>query len=218
MTPRASSCRLLAGAAVERRGASTRGYTVIEVLMAMCVMSIGVAAVISMLKTSVGGNVDARRMDVANSIARTWVERLQRDAMQWTMPGPSFPAGNNLATALVLAYGTTNAGTWFAPVQYAAAAKGSLSPGFDILGRDRDLADAVSPPYFCVNVRMTWLPQAGQPQDLVRADVRVLWPRSIVDGPPAAGICDDSVAKANQPSPLTYHSIYVTTALKGNPL
>jgi prepilin-type N-terminal cleavage/methylation domain-containing protein len=194
-----------------------RGYTVIEVLMAMTVMSIGVGAVISMLKTSVTGNLDARRMDVANSIARTWIERLQRDAMQWTQPGPSFPAGNNLATALVLAYGTANAGTWFAPTQYSAAAKGSLSPGFDILGRDVDLAGTIAP-FFCVNVRMTWLPQVGQAQDLVRADVRVLWPRSIVDGPPSAGICDSSVAQANRPSTTTYHSIYATTAIKANPL
>ena len=66
--------------------------------------------------------------------------------MQWTLPGPRARPGNNLANALVLAYGTTNAGTWFSPTQYAAIAKGSLSPGFDILGRDLDLADAVSPP------------------------------------------------------------------------
>ena len=59
--------------------------------MAMTVMAIGGAAVMTMQKTSVTGNLDARKADVANSIARTWVERLQRDSMR----GPSrAPRGN----------------------------------------------------------------------------------------------------------------------------
>ena len=69
--------------------------------MAMTVMAIGGAAVITMQKTSVTANLDARRADVANAIARTWVERLQRDAMAWTLPGPE-AAGNNIANAPIL--------------------------------------------------------------------------------------------------------------------
>ena len=71
---------------------TARGYTAIEVLMAMTVMAIGGAAVITMQKTSVTANLDARRADVANSIARTWVERLRRDGMAWTSPGPESTA------------------------------------------------------------------------------------------------------------------------------
>ena len=53
--------------------------------MAMTLAAIGSAAVIAMMKTSVQGDLDARKTDVANTIARTWTERLRRDA---TSPTP----------------------------------------------------------------------------------------------------------------------------------
>lgn len=110
---------------------AARGYTAIEVLMAMTVMAIGGAAVITMQKTSVTGNLDARKADVANAIARTWVERLQRDAMAWTLPGPD-GAGSNLATnALIVGNILKSPGQWFLPDQEIGA---GTSPGFDILG------------------------------------------------------------------------------------
>src|SRR5271154_1609339 len=90
-----------------------RGYTAVEVLMAMTVMTIGAAAVMSMQKTSIQGNLDARKTDMANSIARMWVERLERDAMQWTLPSAQNPTGNNFAGALLLASPTY--GAWGLP-------------------------------------------------------------------------------------------------------
>src|SRR5271165_2005192 len=87
-----------------------RGYTAVEVLMAMTVMTIGAAAVMSMQKASVQGNLDARETDVANSIARMWVERLQRDAMQWTQPNNQNPTLNNFSQAVLLS--TPKYGQW----------------------------------------------------------------------------------------------------------
>ena len=191
-----------------------RGYTAVEVLMAITVMAIGASAVMSMQKATVLGNLDARKADVANSIARIWVERLERDAMQWTMPGPTTGAGSNMATAAVIANGIANAGHWVLPDQYIALSQ-PMSPGFDILGRDLpkvaplgapDLSQAI----FCVNVRTTWL-TAGE---LIRADMRVLWARGISNGPPT-GWCASSLG--DRPDPSVYHSIYLTTALRGNP-
>ena len=115
---------------------TARGYTAIEVLMAMTVMAIGGAAVITMQKTSVTANLDARRADVANSIARTWVERLRRDAMAWTLPGPA-GGGNNIANALIISKGIAVSPTWFLPDQYiGVTVPETMSPAFDILGRD----------------------------------------------------------------------------------
>ena len=185
-----------------------RGYTAVEVLMAMTVMAIGAAGVMSMQKASVLGNLDARKTDVANSIARTWVERLQRDAMQWTEPGPTTGTATNMATAAILSNAIASAGNWVFPDQYIGLTP-PFSPAFDILGRDLpagNLGNAV----FCANVRLTWL-TAGE---LLRADVRVLWPRGIANAP-ANGWCN--AALGNIPDPLVYHSIYVTTALRGNP-
>src|ERR1700736_63654 len=100
------------------RSGAALGYTAVEVLMAMTVMAVGSAAVISMQKASMQGNLDARKTDVANSIARLWVERIKRDAMQWTTPGPAsqVPPPGNLATAAILNAGIVgNAGNWFLP-------------------------------------------------------------------------------------------------------
>jgi len=185
-----------------------RGYTAVEVLMAMTVMAVGASAVMSMQKASVLGNLDARKADVANSIARTWVERLQRDAMQWTAPGPTAGANSNIATAALLANGVANAGTWVFPNQYIAS-NPPFSPGFDILGRDLPAAD-LGNTVFCVNVRLTWLTV----NELLRADVRVLWPRGISNAP-TPDWC--KAALGNAPDPQMYHSIYVTTAVRGNP-
>jgi prepilin-type N-terminal cleavage/methylation domain-containing protein len=194
-----------------RRPGARRAYTAVEVLMAITVMSIGAAAVMSMQKASMQGNLDARKTDVANSIARTWVERIKRDAMEWTTPGPTTGTGTNLTTAAIVQYGVTNSGTWFLPDQYIASTP-PLSPGFDILGRDlitTDLGTAI----FCANVRLVWLANS----EMVRADVRVLWARGISAAPPKGGVCDSTVAVSDAPDPLVYHSLYVTTAVRGNP-
>ncbi len=197
--------------AIERSAftGAARGYTAVEVLMAMTVMAIGAAGVMSMQKASVQGNLDARKADVANSIARTWVERIQRDAMQWTAPGPTTGTVSNIATAAILANAIAGGGgNWVFPNQYIGN-NPPFSPAFDILGRDLATAD-LGKAVFCVNIRVTWLTA----NELLRADVRVLWPRGITGAAPN-GWCTASLG--NRPSPLTYHSIYVTTAVRGNP-
>jgi prepilin-type N-terminal cleavage/methylation domain-containing protein len=204
---------------------TARGYTAVEVLMAMTVMTIGAAAVISMQKASVQGNLDARKTDVANSIARTWVERLQRDAMQWTLPNSANPAGNNIGNALLISGNVT--GLWFRPTQYLGSTPETMSPGFDILGRDLPSA-SMATAQFCVNVRLTWLVPAAlgaSPPEpgLIRADVRVLWPRGILGGAPSTGFCDDTVGTVADPELVMpaaqrpfFHTIYLTTTIKEN--
>jgi hypothetical protein len=168
--------------------------------------------------------MDARQTDIANSIARTWVERLQEDAMQWTLPSSSNPTGNNCATALIACNNVT--GTWFLPTQYNKAGQNvSWSPGFDILGRDvanGNLATA----FFCVNVRLTYLVTPSLPVEpgLIRADVRVLWPRGLYGSPLGKGTspCSATVAALDDPNAYTagqqplYHAIYLTTTIKEN--
>jgi hypothetical protein len=197
--------------------------------MAMTVMMIGAAAVISMQKATVVGDLDARKTDVANAIARTWIERLQRDAMQWTCPSVAC-ATSNMSNALLL--NTHVTGKWFLPIDYMGSTPETMSPGFDILGRD--LPTAALPPstltgstgaQFCVNVRLSWLVPQALPSEpgLIRADVRVLWPRGIVAGTPANGFCDATTAALDDPETLVaaeqrpfFHAIYLTTDLMEN--
>src|SRR5579859_3211269 len=63
-----------------------RGFSVVAVLISMTVLAIGASAVMSMQKATVQGDMDARETDIANAIARTWVERLQRETLRWTVP------------------------------------------------------------------------------------------------------------------------------------
>jgi Tfp pilus assembly protein PilV len=224
-----------------RRGRAA-GYTAVEVLMAMTVMVIGAAAVMSMQKTSVTGNLDARKTDMANNIARQWVERLQRDSMQWTCPSAACPSTNNMcggggAAGAQLICGNVT-GLWFLPVTYMGkTTPESMSPGFDILGRDLPTAQLVpsvatgwAGAQFCVNVRLSWLvppvpnPAGTTEPGLIRADVRVLWPRGIFGGSPVAGFCTPATAALADPEQSApagetpfFHTIYMTTTLKESP-
>ena len=189
-------------------------------MMAITVMAVGASAIMSMQKASVLGNFDARETDIANSIARTWVERLERDSMQWTLPSSANPTGNNFANARLLAGHVT--GSWFLPTDYTGAAPEMMSPGFDILGRDVPSANLATAK-FCANVRLTWLVPQALPSEpgLIRADVRVLWPRGLYNSP-AGGFCVTSVATTVNPDPIVlgqqpyYHAIYLTTTIREN--
>src|SRR5580700_4018709 len=124
-----------------------RAYTIVEVLLSMTVFAIGASAVMSMQKATLQGNLDARKTDMANSIARMWIERIRRDAMQWTQ------ASAAPANAKLLGYIDTG---WVRPDAYAGNTP-PVSPGFDILGRDISTAGltpsgGAAPPVFCVNI------------------------------------------------------------------
>jgi len=98
----------------------------------MTVLAIGASAVMSMQKAAMQANLDARKIDMANSIARMWVERIRRDSMQWTLPSPANPTGTNFANAKLLSYVGMN---WVLPPAYGGQTP-PVSPGFDIRGRD----------------------------------------------------------------------------------
>jgi prepilin-type N-terminal cleavage/methylation domain-containing protein len=175
---------------------TARGFTAIEVLIAMTIMFIGTAAVMTMQKTSIQGNLDARKADVASSIARTWVERIRHESMRWTQPSAS-QATSNLSN--VPGLNNHLDGKWFRPTDDMIAGQGAnpgtvetMSYAFDILGRDLAQADITSTNVqFVAEARITpLLSQAtsdgGTLGLLYRIDVRVVWPRGIQTVPNAA--------------------------------
>jgi type II secretory pathway pseudopilin PulG len=199
------------GACARASRRPARGFTVIEVLIAMTLMMIGAAAVITMQKTAIQANLEARKTDVANSIARMWVERLRRDAMQWTyVPGNGSASTITSATAALI---TQTAWTFPTAEQNLNNPPApTMSAGFDILGRDLG-SDTGTYANFCVNIQITPLTTTTPP--LLRADVRVFWPRGISGAPPSfCTIVDQGLATGTNTQ--LYHSIYVTTALSVN--
>ena len=191
-----------------------RGFTAIEIMLALTLLAICTAGVIAMEQASIDGNYDARRLDVANSVMRLWLERLRRDGMLWTMPNPENPLTNNrTSVALLLANvdaDPTNA-SWHLPIARESDTV-PLMPQFDLLGRDILATDTTTPIMFCVHTRLSWLVN----EDLMRAEVRVFWPKDTQ----AMGDCTSDPAAGWETLPATiakYHFIYGVTAIRRNP-
>ena len=179
--------------------ARSRGYNAVEVLMAMTIFAIGAGGVISMQKTAVQANYDARTLDVATALARTWQERLARDAVSWRAPN-DFTGTTYLSAA-------NGAPTWTVPAATAVLAGGS--PAFDLLGRDVAINDPSM--IFCTQIRLEWL---GGTRSLLRAEVRVIWPRA--NAAPIATCADAAVTPALANPNALPHSLSTVTSIRGN--
>lgn len=215
-----------------------RGYTAVEVLMGLTLTAIGASAVISMQRSAIQANLDARKMDIANAISREWMERLRRDATLWTAPNPNGVSTTNYNNArLLVTYlpvgpavnpapnddpnlmTTGTVAGWSFPDFYVknppagSTTLDGLSPGFDILARDVDIqsASAANKAFFCVNIRLNWLVV----NNLIRAEVRVFWPR-LVTGGPAPGWCSTGI-ESQAVNTQTYHYVYTASTVRINP-
>lgn len=151
-----------------------RGYTLIEVAVALAVLAVGAAGVIAIQKATGLGSVNARNVTTANRIASKWAERLQSDALSWnTISG--YGASNWLKEA------TLPAAAWKIPAEVLNFG----APDADVLGADIYAGDN-STQAFCTHLRLTALPgslenpSGGlQPPNIpgIRAEIRVFWSR-----------------------------------------
>jgi prepilin-type N-terminal cleavage/methylation domain-containing protein len=198
--------------------AAKRAYTAIEVMMSIIVLGIGAAGVMSMQKAAIQGNNDARQMDMANSIAREWIERLRRDAATWTQPDTTNLTNNwSTNTWLITQFaGTAAVGSfqYLALPSSGSALPSGYSIAFDALGRDYALptTSTTAPPIYCTQVRGDWLVQ----DQLLRVTVRVYWLRQMLAAPTGGLTCTASDAPDTNPG-TTYHSVFATTALRRTP-
>lgn len=200
----------------------TRGYTAVEVMLAIAILGVGAAGVMSMQKAAIQGNVDARKLDVANAIAREWVERLRRDATTWTLPSESQPTGQNWSTNTVFISqlaSSSSISRYVFPTFNANSQWEGYSPAFDVLGRDvAPASGSVKYPgaIFCTQVRLDWMTT----DEMLRATVRVYWLSQLYTAP-AGDFCNSDGTTQGYPSGdkanAIYHFIYVTTALRKNP-
>jgi len=208
------------------RASEARGYTAVEVLLSMTVLVIGAAGVLSMQKAAIQANDDARKLDTANAIGHTWLDRLMTDGTAWTLPSTIVqpPTLSNLGNTQFLQFHDTGFFLPPVPANYAPSGFGSAegaSPAFDIFGRDlaqTDLASAV----FCTEINISTLQydQANQPA-ILSATVIVFWAKSLLNsGPPSANFCSIAfdVAAYEATNPGTYHMAFFTGAIRKNPL
>jgi len=190
-----------------------RGYTVVEVLSAMTLFAIGAAGVISMQRVTIQGGDDARRMDVATSLAHEWTARLQRDSMFWTKPNSSDPSINLNETQWLVDCPT---GTWKKPATTGPGKTGS----FDLFGQDRPASSGDH--IFCAQYRLKWItpPGTAAPYRVgasMLAEVRVFWAR--LDNPIVGDCTATSLAvdPDGATGPNYYHFVYAATAIRPNP-
>lgn len=170
-----------------------RGYTVVEVMMALSVLSIGITGIVAMQKITLISNTKARDLAVASAIASSVIERLRYDALRWNFDDNNNPdnLGDNTASFANTQYlnvvrntpGMDNA-PWlpFLPGSTLGWDNNGMQGTFDVTGMDSPPANA-NDHAFCVNYRLTELmydpidkcnPVTNCPS-VLRAEVRVYW-------------------------------------------
>ncbi len=156
-----------------------RGYTVVELMMALAVFATGVTGIVSMQRATVSSNQFAKNMTLADGVAQAWLSQLDADGTLWVQ---------NVNGTTWLTTSTTQNGVWQLPA-YDPTLK--FGPQFDGFGAPTDANGA-----FCAHIRLTWLfgdgvTQGGSPGNgLLRTEVRVFWLRNGAD--PVPGACDNA--------------------------
>jgi prepilin-type N-terminal cleavage/methylation domain-containing protein len=190
-----------------------RGYTVVEVMIAMAILMIGTSGIVAMQKVTVVANRDSKNLVVANQIARRWLERLRADAAKWNHPSAILQTSDMDETQWLKSANVT--GLWIRPADSALGSFTADSFGNDVAFDSQAAA-------FCTNLRLTWLygpPETVQPPYLVRAEARVFWLRDGGGGMAQTGkaLCDPTLNLTTIGAAVTnYHFIYVATAITQN--
>lgn len=206
---------------LQAKHAGARGYTSVEVLIAMTLLAIGAAGVIGMQRVTIQGGEDARRFDMATNIANEWLSRLQKDAAFWrTEPDLTKPDTMGFNTTFWLR-NIDFCADKFCTIPMPPGAPDGVSPAFDVFGRD--LPNGTTQAYYCVQYRLTWIAAPGvtpynrplKPTALMRAEVRVWWNKLEKD---PIGDCATPPVEVIPANPL-FHMVYAATALReGAPL
>jgi prepilin-type N-terminal cleavage/methylation domain-containing protein len=161
------------------RHTRARGFTLLEVMMALTILAIGMLGIVALQAATVGSTQDASQFSVANSVARTWVHRLQRDAQRWNHPS-AFNASDDIGDTAWLQGVVGSANKWIRPG--LSGLEPNASPAFDMNGDDVPLGDAPrmrDSAVYCTHIRLRRLYP-----DMIRAEVRVFWKkRRLGDGP-----------------------------------
>jgi prepilin-type N-terminal cleavage/methylation domain-containing protein len=177
------------GSAREQNVARRAGYTLIEVMVGVLISAIGIAGISFMQSASVRGNQDAYESTVATNFARTWLERVKRDALLWRTPGAPlvgamFPArGVPVSNYFVPGAGWTVPRPLLRPAGFSQESSGANFHGIEI-GSPSDPLDPASAAvdtrqiYYCLNLRFNTVQVDALGRDVAMGvDARVYWAR-----------------------------------------
>jgi len=199
------------------RSRAQRGYTAVELMMAISIFGIGVAAIISMEKVTAASNAHAKNLAIASHIAEAWLDNLANEGTVWNYPTTGNGSNDlNNDTIWLRQVGTNQdaAANWFLP---AYSGPLNFGPAFDALGNPVNTALNPTAVAFCSHLRLSYLYQPGADGNgLIRAEVRVFWLR---DGQQFAGnfCAAGSVPNINaNGSATTFHFVQKISAIREN--
>ncbi len=198
-----------------KRALRPRGYTAVELMMAISIFGIGVAGIIAMEKVTAVSNAHAKNLAMASHIAEAWLDTLSAEATMWNHPTTGDGTNDLNADTLWLRNVNTTqdaAANWFLPAYSNALVFG---PGFDALGSPVDHINNPTAVAFCSHLRLSWLYQPGQDGNgLIRAEVRVFWLR---EGQTFAGsFCAPATEPKITGNATTFHFVQKITAIREN--
>jgi prepilin-type N-terminal cleavage/methylation domain-containing protein len=149
---------------------SRNGYTIVEVMLALALLTVGSAGIVTMQRVTAQSNRHAKQLSIATHIAQAWIDELVADSSQWHESG-LFTGTNWLSQHATVG--------WFRP-DYSTQRRWGAA--FDIGGNPQ--AAASNGTVFCTDLRFTWLynevGSGNQGSGLIRAEVRVYWQRTPV--------------------------------------
>ncbi len=188
------------------RKRSSRGYTVMEVMMSLAVLGIGASGVIAVQKATLLANTNAKNLATANFIAETWMERLRIDALQWN----EFNGVPDLVSDTQWLRLASVAPVWVSPPLSIPIGGADA----DVTGADKLPTDPtpIAASAFCTHIRLTQFDPTTLPtyRKLLRAEVRVIWARG---GHPidCETVNPDDAILRN-----LYGAVYLTSAVQQN--
>jgi prepilin-type N-terminal cleavage/methylation domain-containing protein len=192
---------------------TSRGYSLIEVMMALAILAVGTTGVIALQKVSLVGNTNARMGDAARQVAGTWVERLKSDALTWNDPMGTSDLGDTRWLNASIVYNSAsppNAASWVR----APEVVNWSSPVADIHGADvfdENSLDGV----FCTHLQLSRAVQkqyslGGSMHPIaMRAIVRVVWRRDLAP----ITECRNTAPQVIEDNDTRYGFYYVTTMI-----
>lgn len=184
-----------------------RGYTLIEIVMAMGILAVGVSGLIAMQKVTVTANRHSKNLTTASHIAQSWLTIIEAEAVTWA----SITSGPKSTDWHAIGLGQSN---WFRPTYSAARDYG---PAFDALGNP---LIATNNARYCADLRVKQLnnttvdpiPKSG----LVRVEVRVAWiqDQTILGGTPASA-CGINAFDLTEPAGISeMNFVHMATAIR----
>jgi prepilin-type N-terminal cleavage/methylation domain-containing protein len=188
---------------MNRARAGRRGYTMIEAMMALAILTVGATGIVGIQRATAMGNNNARNLATANAVALSWVERLRADALKWNNPGGLPDLGD---TTWLQGASPVPPAAWTSPAEVVLGPGLGVSPAADVMGADLLTGDT-TPQAYCTQLRLTQIYPT-----LIRAEIRVFWDRhnNPVNCFTAAALNADANFGA------TYGFVVITTGLQQN--